>query len=168
MRLCEAINNRDYPQVEALLKAGAYPNDADTDDSLLMATAHGDKPMVRLLLKYGANPSRSLLAAQEIQQAKAMLELGANVNSRVGYDGDTPLMSHASSGNVELVKFLLQHGANATLKSQREAQQGESILDLVDYAAGNHPEMAVQYRTITKTLTQAIALQSKTPEPQKN
>lgn len=168
MKLGGAVNKGDSRQVETLLKEGADPNAADLGDSLLVATARDDKSMVRLLLKYRllkyrANPSRSLLSAENVDQARAMLALGADVNFRIGYDGDTPLMSHATSGNVELVKFLLQNGADATLKCQRDAQRGETILEIVEYAAGNHPEMAAQYQAITKMLKQAIVRQSTRP-----
>jgi len=157
IELSYAINDNNLHRVEALLKQGAGPNAADDYDSLILASYN--KPMVKLLMKYGANPNISLLAANDIDSAKAMLHLGADVNSRSGYDCDTPLMAQASYGNVEMVKFLLEHGADPTMKSHRGTQQGETIVELVEYSASTHPETPARYQTIIKMLTQASAKQ---------
>jgi|GEM_PF-4443632 len=158
IELSYAISANNLPRVEKLLKEGAGPNAADDYDSLILARYN--KPMVKLLMKYGANPSVSLIEARDIDTAKAMLHFGADINARCGYEGDTALMTQATVGDVEMVKFLLQHGADATLTHREGIQQGENIIELVKYPESTHPEDAAKYEEIIQILRQAIAQQT--------
>lgn len=158
IELSYAINDNNLHRVETLLKQGAGPNAADDYDSLILAW--NNKPMVKLLMKYGANPNVSLLAANDVESAKAMLHLGADVNCRGAYDGETPLMNQAFNGNIEMVKFLLAHGADSTMKSDVPRRQGGTIVDIAQYGASLHPENLAKYQAIIKMLTQASAKQS--------
>jgi ankyrin repeat protein len=54
---------------------------------------------------------------------KLLLDLGANVNAKRGYNG-TALQQAASGGHLEVVRLLLDHGANINAK---EAIDGSAL-----------------------------------------
>lgn len=155
--LGQAIMSRNYRTVESLLRAGADPNAADMDDSLLLARQQKDDKMVALLLRFGANPSKSLLDARNVEDTQALLRLGADPNAHVSYDGWTPLMQHCTFGSPEIARFLLAHGGDPTVRDN----DGKSILERVDYAAGNHPESAAAYAQIREMIAQALSRRRK-------
>jgi ankyrin repeat protein len=77
-------------------------------------------PMLRQLLKHGADPNRRndvgatalLWTAHDLEKTRLLVEHGADVNARSN-DLRTPLMVGARQyGAAPIVKFLLDHGAN--------------------------------------------------------
>jgi hypothetical protein len=153
VELGQAIIFRDAHKVETVLRAGADPNAADEDDSLLLArgSPNGEKK-IALLRRYGANPSRSLFAARTVEDARFLIGMGADPNAHVEDDGETPLASHFVVANVEIVRFLLQHGGDPTVRYS----DGQTILQRMEYAAGNHPEEAANYAQVRALLTRAL------------
>jgi Ankyrin repeats (3 copies) len=139
VELGQAIIFGDALKVETVLRAGADPNAAEGDDSLLLArgSPKGEEK-IALLRRYGANPSRSLRAAHTVEEAQFLIGMGADPNARVGYDGQTPLAWHVIVANTEIVRFLLDHGGDPTVCDN----DGQTILQRIEYAAGNHPERA--------------------------
>ena len=126
--LAIAIINAHYEFAELLLRAGADPNVVDNDagmgplyaavDMHRLAVGHGrGNPVpvglldavdaVRLLLEHGADPN-ALLKKPILQRQHTFGDgtLGA---------GATPLMRAAKSGDVALVRVLLEAGADPKL-----------------------------------------------------
>ena len=124
MDLHQALFRDDHLKAESLLKQGANPNSADTYPALVSALIGGDQKMVRLLLRYGASPSKALHAAPTEDEAAALVRLGADVNARSRF-AMTPLMVHGGNGNVAVVRFLVAHGADPLLRDD----SGRTALD---------------------------------------
>jgi ankyrin repeat protein len=53
-----------------------------------------------------------------LTEVERQLALGVNVNSRHYFTRDTPLIEAAYSGHVEIVKILIDHGADVNLKGE--------------------------------------------------
>lgn len=131
--------------------------------SLMRAAYSGDIDLVRLLLEYGADPfirnsdnEDALLAAsgyawidgysqgrsteERLQTIQLLVELGADVNWACDH-GITPLMMAANFGEVELIEFLVDQGADLAahdLGKKNDGVFGGSIEPLmpIDYAIG--------------------------------
>jgi ankyrin repeat protein len=117
-----AIMNANWDLAKQLLGAGADVNQWDIYGETPLFTAIGnhtkldgghasiDPPnltkgddIVRLLLERGANPNMQLFFRP------------ANVRGSTNTRGSTPLIRAASNGDLEIVKLLLAHGADATV-----------------------------------------------------
>jgi ankyrin repeat protein len=104
-----------------LVRCGADINDHGS------ATPYGDATALHVAAAYPM-----------VQQVRALVSLGANVNARRS-DGETPLMSASRHGNAALVKFLLSHGARPNL---RDAKRRRAL----DYVKGNRAIIRVLKR----------------------
>lgn len=126
--LMKAAWDGDRPIVEYLLSKGANVNFRSKEDggtALLNAVTQGDVEIVRALLaakanvaarnKYDFNAFTSAVAAGKREIAEALLEAGAKPNEEVS--GLTPLAFAASSGDVEMMRFLVAHGADVNHRS---------------------------------------------------
>ncbi|MCA1630017.1 MAG: ankyrin repeat domain-containing protein, partial [Acidobacteria bacterium] len=109
--LVYAARAGDPRVVGALLDAGADPN-------LRGCASWGWTPLIHAIHKY------------QNAAARALVERGADVNGRAGdcadrlvEDGLTPLMMAAKYDDAEMVKFLLEHGADV-----RATYDGENAL----------------------------------------
>jgi hypothetical protein len=113
--------------LQFLLEAGADPNqdpDGATFPLVLVAALYSDPAVIDLLLQHGAHleDSKALAAAARRgneTMVLRLLERGANpkadrfsVKSR---SNDTPLDMAVKSGHPEVVKILLQYGADPTV-----------------------------------------------------
>lgn len=131
--------------------------------SLMRAAYSGDVELVRLLIEYGADPfirntdnEGALLAAsgyawidgyskgrsteERLETIKLLVELGADVNWACDH-GITPLMMAANFGEVELIQYLVDQGADLAahdLGKKNDGVFGGSIEPLmpIDYAIG--------------------------------
>ena len=147
-----AIINAHYEFAEMLIEAGTDPNIGDNEAG--MAALYATVDMHRLAVGHGRGtpPAVGLLTAVDI--ARAPLEHGADPNATRTHtmgdttlgEGATPLMRAAKSGDIELVRRLLEHGADTQTENQREqtplalAQQRSTdvIIALVEAGAGSH------------------------------
>jgi ankyrin repeat protein len=132
VRLMNALREGDVPALRKLLRddRGAVNLKAAGGSTPLMyAAIYGDADTVRMLLEAGADPNLRneagatalLWAVDDLDKTRLLLKAGADANSRSS-DGRTPLL--AATGRVgcaEVVKLLLDHGANpsATAHSYR-------------------------------------------------
>jgi ankyrin repeat protein len=134
----------DSQTVELLLDQGADPNDfpelknpaaglaTGLRTPLMWAAYRNDVPMIRLLLKRGADANKVIAFGTPLTQAawhdsleatEALIASGAQVDVKDPFAGFTPLhwAAGTESPRAELVKFLLARGADPN------AQGGEHI-----------------------------------------
>lgn len=123
----------------------------------------GDLDLVKLLLQYSADPhilssdrETTLMAAcgngfisgyhrtrppaERLEVIKLLLQLGEDINAADNY-GITPLMMAANFGDVPIVKYLIEHGADLgahDLGTKNDGAFGASTEPLmpIDYAIG--------------------------------
>ncbi|MFH1698947.1 MAG: ankyrin repeat domain-containing protein [Candidatus Zixiibacteriota bacterium] len=123
--------------VKRLIEAGAELNTVDDDfiSALSMAIGHGYGDVVSLLLDAGADvdnclvpdrlsPLCSSIAKGRTDWAEKIISMGADVNSADDY-GTTALMGAAAIDMVDIVRILLDGGADANVTNR----DGRSALD---------------------------------------
>ena len=131
--------------------------------TIMRAAFSGDIELVKLLLAHGADPhiissdrETTLMAAsgtgfingyhrarppaERLEVVKLLVSLGEDVNAADSY-GITPLMVAANLGDLNVVKFLVEKGADLNahdLGKKNDGQFGSSVEPLmpVDYAIG--------------------------------
>ncbi len=119
--LLEAINKGFSNIVKMLLDAGADPNlhDGGMMSCLAQAVKKGQTDIVNLLLEHGAivktgTGFRLLVKAAEESTpeiVQILFEAGCNINTRDNQDA-TPLTTACMRANVEMVRTLIDLGAN--------------------------------------------------------
>jgi ankyrin len=130
---------------------------------LTRAAFAGDIELVKLLLDHGADPHiqssdrettlmaacglafingyhRQRPSAERLEVVKLMVDLGADVNHADGY-GITPLMAAANFGDINIVRYLIDKGADVgahDLGKKNDGNFGSSVEPLmpIDYAIG--------------------------------
>ena len=144
LRLVEAAKNQDRDAVRALLQQNVDVNTAygDGTTALHWAAYFDDAVIADLLIRGGADVNKvndlgvtALALATSGAMAEQLLKAGANPNI-VSSTGESPLMSAARTGGVEIVKALLGHGANPNAKENVRGQTA-----LMWAAAQNHPDV---------------------------
>jgi uncharacterized protein len=144
LRLLEAAKNQDRDAVRALLQQNVDANTAygDGTTALHWAVYLDDAVIADLLIRGGADVNKvndlgitALALATSSAMAEQLLKAGANPNI-VSSTGESPLMSAARTGGVEIVKALLGHGANPNAKENVRGQTA-----LMWAAAQNHPDV---------------------------
>jgi uncharacterized protein len=131
--------------------------------AIMRAAFSGDLELVKLLLAHGADPhivskdnettlmaaagtgfingySKGRSAAERLEVVKLLVQLGEDVNAADSY-GITPLMVAANLGDVSIVQYLIDQGADLgayDLGKKNDGSFGASIEPLmpVDYAIG--------------------------------
>lgn len=131
--------------------------------ALMRAAFSGDAELVKLLVAHGADPhimssdrETSLMAAcgtgfingyhkqrtpaERLEAVKVLIDLGEDVNAADSY-GITPLMVAANLGDIKIVQYLIDKGADLTahdLGKKNDGAFGSSIEPLMplDYAIG--------------------------------
>jgi uncharacterized protein len=131
--------------------------------ALMRAAFSGDIELVKLLLAHGANPhiassdrETTLMAgcgtgfingynkqrtlAERLEVVKLLIELGEDVNAADSY-GITPLMVAANLGDIAIVQYLVDKGADLSahdLGKKNDGAFGSSVEPLmpIDYAIG--------------------------------
>jgi ankyrin repeat protein len=131
--------------------------------ALMRAAFAGDIELVKLLLDHGADAHiqssdrettlmaacglafingyhRQRPAAERLETVKLMVDLGEDVNHADGY-GITPLMAAANLGDINIVRYLIDKGADLgahDLGKKNDGNFGSSVEPLmpIDYAIG--------------------------------
>lgn len=121
----EILKKNDLVGVKKHIKNGADVNDAnDTGESVLAYAIRSrcDTEILMLLIESGADihdfddEGVSIfdmsVTYNNIDMVKFMIEKGIDVNFTSRRSRFTPLMAAVSYGRIEIVKILLEHGAN--------------------------------------------------------
>ncbi|QTN34351.1 ankyrin repeat domain-containing protein [Akkermansiaceae bacterium] len=130
--LLTAIEYDIIELVRLFLEHGADPNVEVDDGYTCLLTAiesEGDTsaPIVAELIRVGADihragihgwtPLHMAAARGQVEKARLLIDMGADVNRRIDIDGlETPLMEAAHTGHPSTVRLLLEHGADPTMR----------------------------------------------------
>lgn len=118
-----------------LLKKGAPVRNVEELEYTALHAHAGSAEDVRLLLEHGANPNvreprtgRTPLFeaswAGDLKAVNNLVKAGADLTAQ-DFEGDTVLHRAAYGDNVELVKWLLRHGANPKVKNVHGKTAGD-------------------------------------------
>jgi hypothetical protein len=142
--LWQAAFNGDLSGVQSALEKGESPNSKAPGlgvSALVAASRNGHLDVVKFLVEHGANVNDQdnelkkspLLASawsRHLDVAEYLISKGANVNAQA-HNGFTPLNDAAAIGDFQIVKFLMDHGADpriADLRGRTPLQNAEDRL----------------------------------------
>jgi ankyrin repeat protein len=130
--LMRAAFAADLELVQLLLERGADPKVISRDGETMLSAAAG------LAFIHGYH--RGMSSEERLQVVKLFVELGNDVNQQDDY-GITPLMAAANVGNVPVIQYLIDVGADLSahdLGKKNDGQFGSSNEPLmpIDYAIG--------------------------------
>lgn len=138
--LCQAAKRGHSAMVELLLANGADMNLKEHDMTpLYLAILNGKYEMANNLIEKGSSVNNGELAAAaragRKDIARTLIARGADVNQVTG--GTSALILASGNGDLEMVQFLVEHGANVNLRLERTRRNGPpaSALD----RAGSDP-----------------------------
>lgn len=147
LRLVDAAKGRNHEAVRSLLQQHVDVNTPQADGATALAwAAHwDDMETAELLIRAGANvnaangygvtPLSLACTNQSAAMVERLLKAGADPNGVP--TGTRVLMTAARTGNAEIVKSLMAHGADANAK---ESARGQTALMWA--MAEKHPEVA--------------------------
>ncbi len=156
-----ALKKRNLKGVTRLLELGADPNIMYDDGGSVIhwAASYRKYPLLKAVLEHGGDPNLVsigdfketplfgvidvIFRSDDIRCLNLLVEHGADVDAR-NFSGVTPAISAASLGRFDLVKELLEHGADYQLTNNR----GETLLDIIAsdkdmYIPGSKQEKAL-------------------------
>ena len=119
----------DVPLARTLLEAGADPDAVNDYGSfpLAEAAATGNPDMIGLLITAGADVTAAYADGQtalmivartnRTEAAELLIEAGADVNRAETWRGQTPLMWAAAQSQPDMIRVLLEHGAEPDVRS---------------------------------------------------
>lgn len=152
-----AVENGHFELALALLEAGADPNDARVGYSALHAVSWVRKP----LRGDGDPPPIGSGAVSSLEFVRQLVERGADVNLRHGQrnagraglnrHGATPFLLAAETGDLPLMKLLVELGADPSIPNEDNAgpllaAAGVGILSNGDETAGTEEEAMTAVR----------------------
>ncbi len=137
-----AASAKKAQAAEALLDSGAKVDAADRsgNTALHVAAQEGDLELVKILLNKGANPN----VKSALVQSSGFRGGGGGFFRAVGEQ--TPLLLAARANHLDIVKALVDAGADPKLKAQDGstflmAAAGSGHIEMVQYAYGLDPDV---------------------------
>ncbi|TWT79759.1 Ankyrin repeats (3 copies) [Planctomycetes bacterium CA13] len=166
--------NRHADIVEFLIESGA---DLSAHDGYVMHYASevpNNKKIVGLLVKYGAldthvrptdDLSRQFLAAMFLgneTRVRSLLALHPKLATTVDGRGDYPIHHAARNGDTEIIRLLIEHGADVNPQNARGhtvlyCAGGHGHLDSVRLLLKNHADTNAKFTDDGKTLLEWLA-----------
>jgi len=139
-----AVNGNQLAVAKYLLKNGAEVDaqDALGQTPLYFAAERGSLELARVLVENGADvnkksqkswsPLYAATSSNSLDVAKFLIEHKATVNYKTGDGAHSPLLIAAFNNNVEMVRLLLDSGADASAKLGRSHSgfQNQTALDI--------------------------------------
>jgi ankyrin repeat protein len=127
--LLTAIKANNISEVSRLIENGSSLSvvDNDSDNVLMYAALYASEDCMKLLLEKGANPNAKnklgetalIWSVQDIKRVRLLIQYGADVNVVTG-QGNTPLLAGCvGSMQSEIIRLLLDKGANPLAKNSR-------------------------------------------------
>lgn len=127
--LAWAANRDDMETADLLIRSGAKVNSADDYGvtPLMQACTNRSAPMVERLLRAGADPKSTLWTGEtplmicartgSAEAVQALLSYGADPNVRENQQGHTALMRAVAEKHPEVVRALVERGADVAARS---------------------------------------------------
>src|SRR5678816_2097828 len=128
--VADAVRTRNASALQSLLKQRADVNVAEPDGTTALhwAAHWNDLDTVNLLLKaganakavnrYGASPLSEAVSSGSVAMIQALLNAGADPKTLTTPDGETVLMTASRAGNTEVVRLLLERGADVNAREK--------------------------------------------------
>ncbi|KAI9457218.1 ankyrin repeat-containing domain protein [Lactarius psammicola] len=85
---------------------------------LFYASGYGNLKIAQLLIKHGADVNAQCTARWRVETVHLVTESGADVNARAFRD-QTPLYLTAEEGHLEVVRVLLENGADGRMQTDK-------------------------------------------------
>ena len=127
----DAIQHGSVAEVERLLKLGADANavNADGISALMTAAVCGDVKMLDVLLSHGGDPNRAgpagttalMWAVPDVTKVRALVAHHANVNAKAENGRTAFLIAASFPGTTEVLKLLLDSGADLRAQDMANA-----------------------------------------------
>ena len=155
-----ALSMNDIKIYEMVLKKGGDPNIKITAGSgagksvMSMICRAKKDDFLRLTLKYGWKPTlkdarfycpmHEAVRNLSLEKVKLLVEAGADVNQK--NDGDTPINIAGMLNQFDIVYYLLQNGADPTIKSDH----GMTIVYLIEDSYHNMNKSSEKFKYLLK------------------
>ncbi|MCX6076713.1 MAG: ankyrin repeat domain-containing protein [Campylobacterales bacterium] len=159
----ELLKNNNYLSVKKYIREGASLNDSNEIGESVLAFAirsRCDMELLMLLIESGAdifdfdNEGVSIfdmaITYDNIELVEYLIKNGVDVNKTKRRSGFTALMAASCYGRVEIVKILLEEGANQyavdikgfTATDFARKMNKKSVLELLDFDKSSHKNTA--------------------------
>ena len=132
--LISYIKEKQYSELTDALENGAIAS----DEALIYACLAHDKKAVSILLDNGANPNAEstdgtpalIVSAwrHNYEIMKILILAGADMNVTFKQDGYYPIQYMAYTDNVEMLDFMIKHGAKTDIKNKNHPHVNRTLL----------------------------------------